>query len=66
MSESRLLQPPLEMFTQALGTAFKKAAPEQAAKLSEAAIAEAGIDLKVEAKESTIDGLVGAIERALT
>jgi uroporphyrinogen III methyltransferase/synthase len=29
------------------------------------AIAAAGIDLKVEAKESTIDGLVEAIERAL-
>jgi uroporphyrinogen-III synthase len=29
------------------------------------AITAAGIDLKLEAKESTIDGLVEAIERAL-
>jgi uroporphyrinogen III methyltransferase/synthase len=53
-------------YVDAVGEELSRRAP--AASIGPAtseAIATAGIDLKVEAKESTIDGLVEAIERTL-
>ncbi|HEY3258281.1 MAG TPA: uroporphyrinogen-III C-methyltransferase [Gemmatimonadaceae bacterium] len=53
-------------YVEAVGDLSRRAPAASIGPATSEAIAAAGIDLKIEAKDSTIDGLVQAIERALT
>jgi uroporphyrinogen-III synthase len=53
-------------YVEAVGELSRRAPAASIGPATSEAIAAAGIDLKIEAKDSTIDGLVQAIERALT